>query len=197
MATLQIKQNINTVSDKSKQTSYTITPTQTKQQEQQRHHHRHYYHQHKQNKDIIENEKDFSDFYHIKLCYQPTKLTTKSSTFNQQNNFIYNKSTSTSAATFLSHILHSLSHNCRSFFTMLLLGYLLLVHFAMAAPQSCILCDKNDLLAKDPQTNFEEFLFEHQVTRQDAINALRQLNDSFYEGKLKSSLTGMCWKLKK
>lgn len=187
MATLQIKQKQNTISDKSKQTLYTKNSTQTKQQQQQQYHHRHYYHQHKQNKDIVEDEKDFSDFYHIKLCYQPTKITTN--TLNQQNNFIYNKATlKTSAATILSHVLHSLSHNCRSFFTMLLMGYLLLVHYAMAAPQSCILCDKNDLLAKDPQTNFEEFLFEHQVTRQDAINALRQLNDSFYEGKLKNGL---------
>lgn len=53
----------------------------------------------------------------------------------------------------------------------------------MAAPQSCILCDKNDINAKDPQRNYEEFLFEHQVTRQDAINALKQLNESFYDGK--------------
>uniref|UniRef100_A0A1I8NKF9 CCC domain-containing protein n=1 Tax=Musca domestica TaxID=7370 RepID=A0A1I8NKF9_MUSDO len=52
----------------------------------------------------------------------------------------------------------------------------------LAAPQSCILCDKNDLQSKDPQTNYEEFLFEHQVTRQDAINALKQLNESFYDG---------------
>ncbi|XP_073840433.1 uncharacterized protein [Musca autumnalis] len=68
----------------------------------------------------------------------------------------------------------------------LLIATILLLFHApfntLAAPQSCILCDKNDLQSKDPQTNYEEFLFEHQVTRQDAINALKQLNESFYDG---------------
>ncbi|XP_037929504.1 uncharacterized protein LOC119663991, partial [Teleopsis dalmanni] len=52
-----------------------------------------------------------------------------------------------------------------------------------AAPQSCILCDKKDLEAKDPGgSNFEEFRFEHQVTRQDAISALKMFNNSFDHG---------------
>ncbi|XP_037827117.1 uncharacterized protein LOC119615114 [Lucilia sericata] len=176
----------------------------TKQHQQQQHHYYYFANYTTENKNVQEEISDgnnVDDFYHIKqCCYQPT-TTIKSRTLNQRNQYILTTTTITTATstttsnaetltttpttTTLSHVLHSLSsYNCRSsFVTVFLMGYLLLVqHYAMAAPQSCILCDKNDLQAKDPQTNYEEFLFEHQVTRQDAINALRQLNESFYEG---------------
>ncbi|XP_065360091.1 uncharacterized protein LOC135953977 [Calliphora vicina] len=196
MATLLIKreqqQQQKTLNDKSKQ-KQTTAQTKQQQQQQQLHQNNCYYTHYKINKDVKENDdddEDVGDFYHIKQCYQAATATTKTSTLNQRtnnNNYtIFTTPTTTAASTTstLSHVLHSLSYNGRhSFVTMLLMACLLLVHYAVAAPQSsCILCDKNDLLAKDPQTNYEEFLFEHQVTRQDAINALRQLNESFYEG---------------
>ena len=155
-----------------------------------------------ENNDVNNKKREHSDnandFCHIKQCYQTTTTTTKikSTKFlNQRRKRRRNNNNNTATVTILpipvslrtlSYGLNSLlSYNCRcSLVTMLLMVCLLLLHsLAMAAPQSCILCDKNDLLAKDPQTNYEEFLFEHQVTRQDAINALRQLNESFYEGR--------------
>ncbi|KAI8117219.1 hypothetical protein CVS40_10824 [Lucilia cuprina] len=184
MATLiNEEQHLNIINDKSKQ---------TKQQQQQQHYYYFANYNTTENKNVKEeisdgnNNNSVDDFYHIKQCCYQSTTTIKSRTLNQRNQYIYTTPiTTATTTTTLSHVLHSLSsYNCRSsFLTVFLMGYLLLVqHYAIAAPQSCILCDKNDLQAKDPQTNYEEFLFEHQVTRQDAINALRQLNDSFYEG---------------
>ncbi|XP_064541131.1 uncharacterized protein LOC135430394 [Drosophila montana] len=51
----------------------------------------------------------------------------------------------------------------------------------LAAPQtSCILCNKEDLRAKEPtiSDSYEEFTFDHQVSRQDAIQALRKFNET-------------------
>lgn len=196
MATLLIKQNTS-ASDKliSKQKNKTTTRTTTtlfpSTLTQAQHYH--------ENNDINNEKREHSDntngFYHKKQCYQTTTTKIKSTKFlNQRRKRRRNNNNNTTSVTIspiiasrrtLSYGLNSLlSYNCRcSLVTMLLMVCLLLLHsLAMAAPQSCILCDKNDLLAKDPQTNYEEFLFEHQVTRQDAINALRQLNESFYEG---------------
>lgn len=54
----------------------------------------------------------------------------------------------------------------------------------LARPQGCILCNRNDLKGSNPSlTTYEEFRFEHQVTRLEAIQALRRLNYTFYEGK--------------
>ncbi|TMW50487.1 hypothetical protein DOY81_004415 [Sarcophaga bullata] len=196
MATLLIKQNLsacNKLKSKQKKTTTTRTTTlfpSTLAQAQ---------HYHYENNDV-NNEKgehcdNANDFYHKKTCYQTTATIIKITKFlNQRRKRRRNNNNNTTTVTIspipanlgtLSYGLNSLlSYICRcSFVTMLLMMCLLLLHsLAMAAPQSCILCDKNDLLAKDPQTNYEEFLFEHQVTRQDAINALRQLNESFYEG---------------
>ncbi|KAM8707788.1 hypothetical protein ACLKA7_014855 [Drosophila subpalustris] len=79
------------------------------------------------------------------------------------------------------------SHNCASSSTFphscLLLLLLLWLGFSstLAAPQiSCILCNKDDLLAKGPiiSDSYEELTFDHQVTRQDAIQALRKYNET-------------------
>ena len=197
MAILLIKQNTSAsdkLKSKQKNTTTTRTPTifpfiLTQAQ---------YYHENNDvNNEKREHGDNANDFGHIiKQCYQTTTTKIKSTKFlNQRRKRKRNNNNNTTTVTIssipaslrtLSYGLNSLlSYNCRccSLVTMLLMVCLLLLHsLAIAAPQSCILCDKNDLLAKDPQTNYEEFLFEHQVTRQDAINALRQLNESFYEG---------------
>lgn len=52
---------------------------------------------------------------------------------------------------------------------------------SMAAPQtSCILCNKEDLRAREPTISgsYEEFTFDHQVSREEAIQALRRYNGS-------------------
>ncbi|EDV97706.1 GH14548 [Drosophila grimshawi] len=59
---------------------------------------------------------------------------------------------------------------------------LLCLSSTLAAPQSsCILCDKEDLRSREQPTisdSYEEFTFDHQVTRQDAIQALRKYNET-------------------
>ncbi|XP_055855793.1 uncharacterized protein LOC129919019 [Episyrphus balteatus] len=43
--------------------------------------------------------------------------------------------------------------------------------------------NNNNNVGKDASTaSYEEFIFEHQVTRQDAIAALQKLNQSFFDG---------------
>lgn len=163
------------------------------QKNQQLRYQHHCYHRHKEsNKENVKNCYNTSgdDFYHIKPYYPSSCALNQRISFHYSyyyyNNYKFSTphtSVTRRTASALSSVLYSISSNGQhTFFKTLLFAYLLLVQYAVAAPQSCILCDKNDLQAKDPQTNYEEFLFEHQVTRQDAINALRQLNESFYEG---------------
>lgn len=43
--------------------------------------------------------------------------------------------------------------------------------------------NNRNIESKDPSTaNYEEFIFEHQVTQQDAIVALQKLNQTFFDG---------------
>uniref|UniRef100_A0A0A1XNK6 CCC domain-containing protein n=1 Tax=Zeugodacus cucurbitae TaxID=28588 RepID=A0A0A1XNK6_ZEUCU len=66
--------------------------------------------------------------------------------------------------------------------TLLLLWFSHLIGSSCAAPQSCVLCDINDVKDKTPnaQAAYEEYHFEHQVSRQDAITALKIFNVSTY-----------------
>ncbi|XP_059218550.1 uncharacterized protein LOC106091114 isoform X3 [Stomoxys calcitrans] len=144
---------------------------------------------------------DWDDFYHIKECYQHVPKTQPSSCsitpHIQRNSSTHSPilPTTSSLPLLLDALGLLLFHICRIRCSMvmsrrwlIIASCMLLLHvtttppMTMAAPQSCILCDKNDLKSKDPQTNYEEFLFEHQVTRLDAINALKKLNESFYDG---------------
>ncbi|KAH8410795.1 hypothetical protein KR222_008479, partial [Zaprionus bogoriensis] len=50
-----------------------------------------------------------------------------------------------------------------------------------AAPQtSCIQCTEQDLRAREPtlDSSYEEFTFDHQVSRKEAIEALRKYNET-------------------
>ncbi|XP_068149525.1 uncharacterized protein [Drosophila tropicalis] len=85
-----------------------------------------------------------------------------------------------------SHHHHQLDHHhhhpqSTTTFLYLLLLLLSCISLTLAAPQtSCILCDKDDLQAKDPLNSetYEEFTFDHQVSRQEAILALRKFNET-------------------
>lgn len=68
--------------------------------------------------------------------------------------------------------------------SLLLLWFSHLIGSSCAAPQSCVLCDINDFKEKAPnmQAAYEEYHFEHQVTRLDAITALKTFNVSNYGG---------------
>ncbi|XP_062131250.1 uncharacterized protein LOC133842235 isoform X1 [Drosophila sulfurigaster albostrigata] len=66
-------------------------------------------------------------------------------------------------------------------FPQLLLLLLLSLSSILAAPQtSCIMCNKEDLQPREPtiSASYEEFTFDHQVKRQDAIQALRAYNET-------------------
>lgn len=79
----------------------------------------------------------------------------------------------------------SLSHQfCWQWSSLLCLAIVLCpVPLVLGRPQGCILCSQSDLKGNDPSlTTYEEFRFEHQVTRQEAIQALRRLNYTSYEG---------------
>ncbi|XP_067648155.1 uncharacterized protein [Eurosta solidaginis] len=85
---------------------------------------------------------------------------------------------------YMHHLLHK-RFFMRSPFLVLVTLYLLcfshLIGSSSAAPQSCVLCDINDI--KDQASNahaYEEYHFEHQVTRMDAITALKMFNVSDY-----------------
>ncbi|XP_030375554.1 uncharacterized protein LOC115624842 isoform X2 [Scaptodrosophila lebanonensis] len=67
-----------------------------------------------------------------------------------------------------------------------LLLLLLALSSTLAAPQSCTTCDKNELQTQASENSVEKFRFDHQVTRQDAINALRIFNET-YAAQLTSS----------
>lgn len=78
---------------------------------------------------------------------------------------------------------HSASaFNCSALSTLsLCLCLCLCFILSMAAPQtSCILCNKEDLRAREPTISgsYEEFTFDHQVSREEAIQALRKYNES-------------------
>ncbi|KAL9909512.1 uncharacterized protein ACN427_004641 isoform 2-T15 [Glossina fuscipes fuscipes] len=125
------------------------------------------------------------DFYQLKSVYhqkqnQQRHYSSPSLSATRSNTYCSSSSSSLSSSIFC--FIYSSQSVCLWCFTFLSLVCLLMMHNASAEPQGCILCEKSDLKGKDPQTNYEEFRFEHQVTRQDAINALRRLNDSFYEG---------------
>ncbi|ALC45107.1 CG5910 [Drosophila busckii] len=69
--------------------------------------------------------------------------------------------------------------DCNTFLRLCCL-LLLLLGLTLAAPQSsCILCDKEDLRPREPtiSNSYEEFTFDHQVSRQEAIAALKKFND--------------------
>lgn len=72
--------------------------------------------------------------------------------------------------------------NCSAFSALsLCLCLCLCLSLSMAAPQtSCILCNKEDLRAREPTISgsYEEFTFDHQVSREEAIQALRKYNES-------------------
>ncbi|XP_030571184.1 uncharacterized protein LOC115770166 [Drosophila novamexicana] len=81
----------------------------------------------------------------------------------------------------IGHILVSNICTENSTFLRLLLLLTLCLSSTLAAPQtSCILCNKEDLRAKEPtiSDSYEEFTFDHQVSRQDAIQALRKFNET-------------------
>ncbi|XP_034482055.1 uncharacterized protein LOC117787597 isoform X2 [Drosophila innubila] len=68
-----------------------------------------------------------------------------------------------------------------STFPHLCLLLLLGLSLCLAAPKSsCILCNKEDLIAAGPiiSDSYEEKTFDHQVTRQEAIQALRKYNET-------------------
>lgn len=69
--------------------------------------------------------------------------------------------------------------------TLLLLWFSHLIGISYAAPQSCVLCDISDFKdkASDGTHAYEEYHFEHQVSRTDAIAALKTFNVSSYSGK--------------
>ncbi|KAI9588116.1 hypothetical protein GQX74_003962 [Glossina fuscipes] len=127
------------------------------------------------------------DFYQLKSVYhqkqnQQRHYSSPSLSATRSNTYCSSSSSSSSLSSSIFCFIYSSQSVCLWCFTFLSLVCLLMMHNASAEPQGCILCEKSDLKGKDPQTNYEEFRFEHQVTRQDAINALRRLNDSFYEG---------------
>ncbi|XP_053953373.1 uncharacterized protein LOC128860125 isoform X2 [Anastrepha ludens] len=65
--------------------------------------------------------------------------------------------------------------------SLLLLWFSHLIGSSCAAPQSCVLCDINDFNDRASNTHtYEEYHFEHQVTRQEAITALKTFNVSNY-----------------
>lgn len=71
--------------------------------------------------------------------------------------------------------------SCTPFLLSLCLCLALSATITMAAPQtSCILCNKEDLRAREPTISgsYEEFIFDHQVSREEAIQALRKYNES-------------------
>lgn len=71
--------------------------------------------------------------------------------------------------------------SCTPFLLSLCLCLALSATTTMAAPQtSCILCNKEDLRAREPTISgsYEEFIFDHQVSREEAIQALRKYNES-------------------
>lgn len=70
---------------------------------------------------------------------------------------------------------------CTLFLLSLCLCLTLSATITMAAPQtSCILCNKEDLRVREPTISgsYEEFTFDHQVSREEAIQALRKYNES-------------------
>lgn len=71
---------------------------------------------------------------------------------------------------------------------LLLLWFSHLIGSSCAAPQSCVLCDISDFKEKAPnmQAPYEEYHFEHQVTRLEAITALKTFNVSNYGGKYRT-----------
>ncbi|XP_036326824.1 uncharacterized protein LOC118739548 isoform X1 [Rhagoletis pomonella] len=85
------------------------------------------------------------------------------------------------------HHLHTNSKRCLTrspsivLLTLLLLWFSHLIGSSCAAPQSCVLCDITDF--NDQASNahaYEEYHFEHQVTRVEAITALKAFNASNY-----------------
>ncbi|XP_039965578.1 uncharacterized protein LOC120777995 [Bactrocera tryoni] len=66
--------------------------------------------------------------------------------------------------------------------TLLLVWFSHLIGSSFAAPQSCVHCDISNFKEKAPnmQAAYEEYHFEHQVTRLDAITALKTFNVSDY-----------------
>ncbi|XP_075161194.1 uncharacterized protein LOC142234021 [Haematobia irritans] len=147
-----------------------------------------------------DDDDGYDDLYHLEQCYQcvpKTKSISSIPPHNYHNSSMLPPNLNPLPMVYvlcillrdICGILRSTGrhHHHRRWLTITTSCVILLFHIstlptALAAPQSCILCDKNDLKAKDPQGSYEEFLFEHQVTRQDAINALKQLNESFYDG---------------
>lgn len=128
---------------------------------------------------------DCTCYYQLKPCYvnSSRKFTKISSSPTKTTS-----TTRTTTAASLGFSINFRPNFCHIFLLYTTLLLLLFQHCLLgiyAAPQSCILCDINDLKANEKSSHsssYEEFLFEHQVTRQDAIMALRLLNDSFYDG---------------
>ncbi|KAH8300426.1 hypothetical protein KR018_004945, partial [Drosophila ironensis] len=75
-----------------------------------------------------------------------------------------------------------------AFLLLLLLG----LDSVLAAPQTtCINCDKEDTRARSPphSDGYQEFIFDHQVSKHQAREALRKLNETHRPHNACSSLT--------